>query len=132
MLKIVTLTCYWNEKVITDRKGVSYEGPRSTFAVIRSRVTCDEFMNKLYHVTRCKKQYTCLSLVCRYPVTMGTSCYRYIMLSMVTPSRNSLELYNDQLWRTLPSPNLVDYFRQTLCVITTNAEWEQIFVRHLT
>lgn len=34
MLKMVTLNCYWNEKVIAGRKGVSYKGLPPTATVL--------------------------------------------------------------------------------------------------
>lgn len=42
--------CYWSKKVIAGKKSISYEGAPSTFIVIRSRATFNEFMDKLYRL----------------------------------------------------------------------------------
>lgn len=60
----------------------------------------EEFIDKLYHVTRYKRQYERLEVTCRYPVrkediTLPITDQETldIAFAVVTPSGNSLELY---------------------------------------
>lgn len=62
MLRMATLFCYWNRKIIAGKESISYEGI-SLFATA-IRATVDEFVDKLYHLTR----YYTFRMACSYPV----------------------------------------------------------------
>lgn len=64
----ITLICYWNRRVVVGRRGVSYDGPPPTATLIRAGASYEEFIDKLYHVTRYKRQYERLEVTCRYLV----------------------------------------------------------------
>lgn len=60
--KIITLICYWNRKIISDKKGIFYEGPTPVATIKRSQVTLHEFMKKVYEVIGYEKQYISLTV----------------------------------------------------------------------
>lgn len=91
MSKIIALICYWNGKVIAGKKGISYEAPPPTATVIRSRVTFDEFIDKLYHMIGHEKQYT------RLGVTLDIRWQKLRIIDQDTPLGNSLEVYIDSI-----------------------------------
>lgn len=60
--------CYWNEKVINGKKGISSKGPPPVATVMNSQALFHEFIEKLYQVTSYEKQQTWLTVTCGYPV----------------------------------------------------------------
>lgn len=66
--KMITLICFWNKKIITGKKGISYEGPPPVTNCYRFWATFHELMEKLYQETDNEKQYICLMVFCGYLV----------------------------------------------------------------
>lgn len=64
----ITLICYWNGRVVIGRRGVSYNSPSPTDTFIRAGSSYEEFMEKLYRVIKCRKEYERLEVTFRYPV----------------------------------------------------------------
>lgn len=63
---MLTLICYWNGKITDAQEGVSYKDTLLVATVTISRVTFDDFMDKLYQVTSYVKQGTCLAVTCKH------------------------------------------------------------------
>lgn len=59
----MTLIYYWNEKIVVGKKQVSYEAPPPTATIIRSGVSFEDFLEKLYQVTGFEKLYTVLVVI---------------------------------------------------------------------
>ncbi|KAL6560408.1 hypothetical protein OROGR_003967 [Orobanche gracilis] len=64
---IITLLCYWNGRIVSGPRGISYEGATPKPIKVSNRLNYIDLMDKMYTVTGFNKQHTCIKVTCRYP-----------------------------------------------------------------